>query len=99
LAELEAAKKETQFTKAIEQIKSAIPDVLKVQGQNPLTLLHSALSEGIHALDDATCLEIASDIRLVLDELAERMAAALKEDAEIAQAVSRLMARRSAPTS
>ena len=59
IAELEAAKKENQFSKAVESIKHAIPQILLIDGHNPLTLLHSALSEGLHAKNDEECLEIA----------------------------------------
>ena len=59
--------------------------------RTPLTLLHPALSEGIHAKTDEECLELATSIRVVLIELAERIAAALKEEAELKSAVSRLI--------
>ena len=47
VATLEAAKAETQFTKALASVKDAMPQVLLINGHNPLTLLHSALSEGL----------------------------------------------------
>src|SRR5581483_4102458 len=96
LKRFEAAAKETQFSKAIDEIKDGIPPVLFIDGHhNPLTLLHTALSEGLHADTDAECLEIAKDIRLVLSELAERLAQALKEQVELKSAVTRLLARKS----
>src|SRR5207248_1409519 len=52
---LESAKKQIQFTKAIEEIADAIPDVLRIDGHNPLTLLHRALSKGLHAESDEQC--------------------------------------------
>jgi hypothetical protein len=87
---LEAAKSETQFTKSLESIKSAIPKELLIQGQNPFSLLHSALSEGLHASTDEQCLELATSIRWVLFELAERVGQALKEQAGLNAAVTRL---------
>lgn len=96
LKEFEDAAKETQFSTAIEQIKHGIPDVLLIDGQhNPLTLLHSALSEGLHANTDAECLEIAQAIRVVLTELADRISQALKKEVELTTAVSRLLNRKS----
>jgi|HubBroStandDraft_6_1064221.scaffolds.fasta_scaffold12657_6 hypothetical protein len=89
------AEKETQFTKAIDEIKDGIPEVLRIGGHNPLTLLHAALSEGLHEHTDAECLEIAQEIRLVPTELAERISIALKEEAELQTAVSRLLSRKS----
>ncbi len=94
LAAFNAAEKETQFSKAIDDVKDGIPDALKVGGHNPLTLLHKALSEGLHDHTDNECLEIAQEIRLVLTDLAERMSQALKEEAELQTAVSRLISRR-----
>jgi len=84
-----------QFSKAIDQVKSAIPQVLLIDGQhNPLTLLHTALSEGLHDHSDEECLEIAQDIRLVLTELAERASTALREEAELEKSVARLLGRK-----
>ncbi len=97
IAELESAKKETQFSKAVERIKSGLPPVLLLPGnQNPLTLLHDALSNGIHEQTDSSCLETATDVRIVLTELADRISIALKDSAELTQAVARL--RRKEPT-
>jgi hypothetical protein len=59
--------------------------------RNPLTLLHSALSEGLHAQTDEECLEIATSIRVVMADFAERMGQALKDEAELTSAVSRLL--------
>lgn len=61
---------------------------------NPLTLLHTALSEGLHTEDDHTCLELAQSIRTVLTELAERMSAVLKDQQELQTAVSKLLNRK-----
>jgi hypothetical protein len=89
------ARAETQFSTAIDMIKSAIPETLQIDGHNPLTLLHSALSEGLHAQTDEQCLELATSIRVVLTELAERISTALKEEATLKSAVSRLLNRKS----
>ncbi|MFA9476940.1 hypothetical protein ACERK3_01410 [Phycisphaerales bacterium AB-hyl4] len=89
--ELEAAKQETQFEKSIRGIKHALPDSLLINGHNPLLLLHNALSEGLHAESDEDCLSLAHDIRVVLTAVAERMAEALREDAELQASVGRLM--------
>jgi hypothetical protein len=94
LAELEAAKKETRFTSVIEVVKHGLPDVLFINGHNPLTLLHDALSEGLHAETDEECLEVATDIRTVMGALAERMAEALREQKDLSQSVSRLLKKR-----
>jgi hypothetical protein len=52
-----------QFSTAIDLINDAIPDAIKLEGHDPLTLLHDALSDGLHSQDDAECLRIAGDVR------------------------------------
>lgn len=91
IEKLKTAKKETQFGKAVKNIKDAIPQALLVNGHNPITLLHKALSAGLHAKTDKECLELATAIRHVLTELADRMGQALKDHAGLNAAVNRLM--------
>jgi len=90
LKELETAKQETQFKKAIASMKQSLPSSLQINGSNPLVLLHSALSKGVHDLDDAQCLELAKSARLVLIEFSNKLAQALKDDAELNEAVKKL---------
>ena len=77
ISTLKEAQREQQFSKAIEKMKGAIPQRLLIDGQNPLSLLHSALSRGLHGQTDETCLEIATDVRLVLAEFSELLGHAL----------------------
>ena len=91
IATLEAAKAETQFSKALASVKDAMPQALLINGHNPLTLLHAALSDGLHERSDQECLEIAGYVRVVLAELSERLSQALKDEAELNHAVSKLM--------
>jgi len=91
---LKAAAEETQFSKAVEMIKEGIPEVLKVSGHNPLTLLYAAISDGLHDGTDQHCLDLAASVRVVLTELAERLGQALKDEKELNTAVSNLLAKR-----
>lgn len=91
---LKDAIKETQFSKALEMARPALPESLLVNGHNPLALIHSALSEGVHAMNDEECLTIAGSVRVVLGELSERLSQALKDEAEISRALSHLMNRK-----
>jgi len=93
---LKRASDETQFSRALEIAKGAIPESLLINGHNPLGLLHGALSEGVHEMSDEECLEIAGSVRVVLGELAERLAQALKDEAELQQALSAMMRKRNA---
>jgi hypothetical protein len=90
---LEAAAQQTQFKRAVKEVNPAIPEQLLVCGENPLTLLHKALSEGLHAETDDKCLEFAQDIRLVLSELAEGVSTMLKDQNELQNAVNRLTSK------
>jgi len=92
IAALKAARDETQFSKSLQSAKVAIPQALLINGHNPLTLLHTALSDGLHGRSDEECLELAQDIRVVLSELADRLGQSLKDDAELNTAVTRLLA-------
>ncbi|EEF59762.1 hypothetical protein [Pedosphaera parvula] len=94
VAELEKAKKETQFTKAVGLIKSELPDSLKIDNHNPLTLLHDALSDSIHNASDEDCLALAQSIRVVLSKLAENLNFALQQKAELMGAVNLLLNRK-----
>jgi len=88
---LKDAVKEKQFRKALDMAKDSIPESLLINGHSPILLLHNALSEGVHALTDEQCLELAGSIRIVLGEFSERLSQALKDEAELNKALSSLM--------
>ncbi|GHA22184.1 hypothetical protein GCM10008090_35030 [Arenicella chitinivorans] len=96
ISALKEAKGETQFSKALSSVKDSLPQALLINGHNPLTLLHSALSEGLHNQTDEYCLEVASSVRVILGELSERLGQALKDEAELNHALSRLLQENSA---
>lgn len=59
--------KQTRVTQdKIELVKDLLPSILKPNGMNPLGVLHSELSEGLHAETDQACLENASHIKSIL---------------------------------
>jgi len=91
IEELESAKSETQFTKAVDSIKSALPEGLLIKGHNPLKLLYKAVSEGLHNHTDEECLEYAQHIRVILFEFAERLDTVLKDNREVANALDKLL--------
>jgi hypothetical protein len=90
---LEQARNETQFSKVIKKIGDAIPDALRIDGHNPLTLLHQALSRDLHSASDEECLQAANAIRVVLTELSERMAQITRENSELKAALGKLFGK------
>jgi len=96
IALLESAQQERQFSKAIDILRDAttIPPVLLIDGHNPLTLVHDLLSEGIHELSDAECLQRAQHAEIVLFEIADRMQVALTERKNVKAALTSIMTRK-----
>ncbi|MFG0585461.1 hypothetical protein ACF8C1_19770 [Pseudomonas sp. zjy_9] len=88
---LKASQKDFRFSSAVESIKDVMPQALLINGHNPLTLLYMALSDGLHDKNDEHCLELASSIRVVLGELADRLSQVLKDEVEINNALAKLM--------
>ncbi|WP_179038761.1 hypothetical protein [Rhizobium leguminosarum] len=95
IAELEHAKQEIAFTKAIEAIKSALPQGLLINGHNPLLALHGALSVGLHDETDEECLAAAQAVRLVLTDLVEKIATLKQDDRQLNEAVQLLLRKKS----
>ena len=59
--------KQTRVTQVkIDLVKDLLPSILKPSGMNPLGVLHSELSEGLHAETDYACLENANHIKSIL---------------------------------
>ena len=71
-----------------------IPPVLLINGHNPITLLHDLLSDGIHELDDAECLERAQEAEVILCELADKMQVALTDRKAVTDALSSILNRK-----
>ena len=65
-AALEKTKKTRVTQEKIDLVKDLLPSILRPGGVNPLGVLHSELSEGLHAETDDRCLENASHIRDIL---------------------------------
>lgn len=74
LKALNKVKKTIVAKEKIALVKDLLPPVLRPQGFNPLSILHSSLSEGIHNESDEKCLERAEQIRNVLAFLANQIA-------------------------
>jgi len=68
----EETQKTTIAQEKIELVKDLLPEILRPDGMNPLNLLHSTLSEGLHANTDDECLGAAELIRESLVFLVNR---------------------------
>src|SRR5690554_3520710 len=66
LEALEKTKQTRVTQEKIDLIKDLLPTILRPNGMNPLGVLHSELSEGLHAESDESCLENASHIKDIL---------------------------------
>lgn len=96
LTPFDEALEQTQFTRAVEALRDAIPPKLLILGgENPLTLLHQPLSVGLHELSDEECLQQAADIRMVLTAMLENIADVLKDQQALKEAAGRLREARS----
>jgi hypothetical protein len=91
---LKQLKQTWRFQQSVDEIKGCLPQILLIEGQNPLELLHPVLSDSIHDRSDEEALEIAGEIRLVLINLAERIALAKTQSDELKKAVAKLSARK-----
>lgn len=91
--DLLAAAQESQFANAIDKVKDHFPEPFKIDGHNPMKTLHRVLSDGLHGRTDDECLEIAHSVRIVLQDMSQRIKDALRDDAEARAALSALMKR------
>jgi hypothetical protein len=62
-AALEKVKVTRQTSEKIALVKDLLPPSLEIEGMNPLGILHSSLSEGLHSNSDQECLEYAEAVR------------------------------------
>ena len=90
IAQLQQDRDKWSFEASAEALKDIMPRELFMDGQNPLMLLHRALSANLHERSDKECLELAETIRLVLIEFADRCAEILRDRNELTAAVKRL---------
>ncbi|MGD9199283.1 MAG: hypothetical protein PVF86_16420 [Desulfobacterales bacterium] len=88
IEKLKSAKMEKGFTDAVELISDALPQALLIGGYNPLALMDQAISKGIYVQNDADALKLATALRRILSELAERVVRALEDKTDLDEAVN-----------
>jgi hypothetical protein len=88
IEKLKSAKMEPKFKNAVELISDALPQALLINGYNPLALLDQAISKGFYVDNDSDALKLATALRRILSELAERVVRALEDQTELDEAVN-----------
>lgn len=88
---LAEVKKTTVTQEKINLVKDLLPTSLRPDGMNPLSALHSALSEGIHAEDEETCLEYAEAVRDALVFLVNRLVRTKLENKSFSASMKKLL--------
>jgi hypothetical protein len=88
IEKLKSAKMEPKFKNAVELIGDTLPQVLLINGYNPLALLDQAISKGSYVNHDTDALKLATALRKILGELAERVVRALEDQTDLDEAVN-----------
>ena len=91
IEKLQSARTEKDFKKAVELVSDAIPQALLINGYNPLALLEQAMAKGADARDDIEALKLATAIRIILTELAERLVRVLEDQTDLDTAVNYIL--------
>lgn len=87
---LKKARDTKNFTESLELAKGVFPKVLYLGDHNPFKILHEHLSDGIHNLSDEEFLEIAKEIRVLLEALAEKMQQIMRQERHVHEAITTL---------
>jgi hypothetical protein len=94
---LQLTKKTIVAQDKIELVKDLLPPILRPDGMNPLSVLHSSLSEGLHAGSDEECLGYARECREVLVFLATQVAASKATGRSFTDSMRKLLERKKKP--
>jgi hypothetical protein len=88
--------KETHIAEEkIRFVKDLLPTVLRPGGMNPLSILHSAFSRGLHSESDEQCVEIAATVREALLFLVSRVFDHKSASKKFTESMQRLLDRKS----
>ena len=75
LSALEKVKQSRVAQDKIAFVKDLLPPILRPGNMNPLSTLHSILSEGLHEQDDEACINRAAAVREALEFLVSQVSA------------------------
>jgi hypothetical protein len=94
-AALEEVHKTTITQTKIELVKDLLPSRLQPEGINPLGVLHSELSGGLHGRSDEDCLDDAEAVRSALAYLVTELSRAEQAGKQFTEGMRKLLERRS----
>jgi len=92
---LENTKKTRVTQDKIDLVKDLLPNILKPNGINPLGVLHSELSEGLHAETDEECLENANHVRDILTFLINQIISSKESAKQFTTSMKTLLEKKS----
>ena len=95
LKALEETKKTRVTQEKIDLIKDLLPSILRPNGMNPLGVLHSELSEGLHAESDESCLENANHIKYILTFLINQIILSKETSKNFTESMKTLLTKKS----
>lgn len=93
---LEQTKKTRVAQEKIDLVKNLLPPILRPDNMNPLSTLHSTLSEGLHGKTDPECLELAETCREILVFLVSQVSATKKASKDFTESMQKLLDKKSA---
>jgi hypothetical protein len=92
---LEKTKKTIVTAEKIELVKDLLPIILRPDGMNPLSALHSVLSQGLHAESDEECLELSQHCREILVFLVNQISASKEAAKSFTSTMRKLLDKKS----
>lgn len=92
---LEKSKNTRVTQEKIDLVKDLLPTIIKPNGMNPLGVLHSELSEGLHAETDEACLENANHIKTILTYLINQIIQSKEAAKEFTASMQSLLDKKS----
>lgn len=95
LVALEKTKKTIVAQEKIALVKDMLPPILRPDGMNPLSVLHSTLSEGLHSKPDDECLEVAMAAREILVFLVNQVAASKASSKSFTESMRKFLNKKS----
>jgi hypothetical protein len=83
-------KAEIRFSVKVDYAADLLPKNVRIDGQNPIPVLHKLTSQGLHGKSDDDCTEIFDQCKLVFEYVIKRLKEAKDEDDSIKSAMKAL---------